>query len=409
MNHFIPPLNTYVLRDTTGASFLFGTDDATVAGAHSFMRLVTTTDSKPFKFDKRGRLYDSPLLEPLGRLGAYANLYTPDFLFEPLLNLFFQVYAEHRISQYEQLLPLEILPGGMRVLDVYTDFIETLRKVASEDGVRHRQANWESKYKGNLARLLKLEASCFEKCSRVAVVLMHFYLKKWLLEPQEIDAHHARIGAPSSTDARYNRQHIPQAPCGAVAFEEMQAARGRFFVNAKGRPSIFRSLLGRAWRIDFAPQAGYHLHALFLLDGYRAADHVLWGERVGQFWNEVNHYQGRYCNGNIGQSGYDPRSGIGLIDSGNFFRREFLRDKLLRPMAQLERAVVPPPFAGANLFGTSKVPRRKPVQPANQGTTENSVISKILIPQSNQQVTESRRKNAFGGGGGGLMTSGGVK
>ncbi|MDP3139566.1 MAG: hypothetical protein Q8N17_24945, partial [Burkholderiaceae bacterium] len=61
MHHFIPPLGSYMLEDTSGQTTMFSLPNADISAAHQFMRLVLRTRQQPMEQDASRRWFRTAL------------------------------------------------------------------------------------------------------------------------------------------------------------------------------------------------------------------------------------------------------------------------------------------------------------------------------------------------------------
>jgi hypothetical protein len=357
---------------------LFGAQDDLIAGAHRFMQLVLKTRMEPIEFDRRLR----PVLTELGKhlksLSAYTQIYAPNRCFEPQLKLFLEVFRSHQVSKW---FGMSLEESTYRMAAI--DFVHDLRSRTRTEGVRRLQADWESKYLKKRRRVMKLERRCFGQCPSVHVVFMHLYLDQWRRRPEELDAHviaqhkEAFLAAQQfSAEEELVWKLTPQAE---VTFEEFQLARQRFFANAKGRTSAFKALLAHAWRTPFAPEAGFHMHGVFFFDAAKVEEAHTLVDRIGGFWRDVTDGSGGFLAGGVANKG--------VIDRNDWELRDRLKRDLLVPMTRVEHVTAPVPRA-ANVFGSSWLP--PPKIDTDQGSKRKKTISKIVLPERNQQVAPKR-------------------
>ncbi len=353
-----------------------------------FMKLVTSTDQRYAQtcVDRRGRTSKqvTKLGKHAGSLRFYAKLYSPGQSYHPALRFFLDHYRAHPICL------CEVDAAVPRSVEVFDDFVQGLRDEAARIGLKKKIRNWESKYKKNYQRLIYVEKTLFEMCSRLAVIRLDleydksrpdqkamdlFFLRHQAEQDQNLEAYlnGADLDAPSQTE-------------GLVSLEELQRDRDRLLANMKGKSTLFEHLITYAWRIECTPQAGYHLHLLLFFDGSQVRKHEHLAHEIGEYWSEVvTEGRGRFHNVNRAWRPEHPRYGIGLISWDDALKRENLRRYVLAYLSKSEQKVCVMPYRGWNAFGTSTLRQRPPTDRGRPriGTKSASVLDVQWVPKRN--------------------------
>jgi len=139
-----------------------------------------------------------------------------------------------------------------------------------------------------------------------------------------------------------------------VPFEVVQSDRQRMFANMKGKPSLFKHLVGYVWRIECTPQAGYHLHVALFFHGSWVDDSSNLAQRIGEYWRDsITPGRGRFQNVNRAWNKDSPHYGLGTINHFDVTKRANLSEKVLKYLCKDTQLVQVLPYAGCNLFGSS--------------------------------------------------------
>ena len=96
--------------------------------------------------------------------------------------------------------------------------------------------------------------------------------------------------------------------------------------NMRGKPSLFRHMIGYVCSIEFSSTGGHHLHVALIFDGSQVRQHEWLGDLIGQYWVEVTGGRGYFHNCNRGSYKYP---GTGLIDHHDVEKRGNLMRALM--------------------------------------------------------------------------------
>ncbi|BBB66549.1 hypothetical protein UNDYM_2296 [Undibacterium sp. YM2] len=210
--------------------------------------------------------------------------------------------------------------------------------------------------------LVKFEAELFQRFSRLMVVRLDFNYHKATFTPEEIDeimreqvCHKAQdlatffAGENTSTPSKIE---------GRVAFEEVQKDRKRFFTNVKGKPSLFKELVGYVWSIECGHVAGYHLHVMLFFNGAKVQKHQFLAQEIGQYWaDSITQGRGYFENCNLNEKKYGDDWAMGEVNYWDSAKREKLR-YTMQYFCKTNQLVQVIPYSGCRLFGCGFVHRQ---------------------------------------------------
>lgn len=345
---------------------VLSTDLDSIDGAMSFMRLVLDTDMTLFKPRKRpwGRPEFSELGRMLPRLRRFAALFASGNQFHPFLAFFFAEYRSHRIRRWTDCqLRVDASDDGVQVAKDFDDFIATLRARATEVRLRRRAANWESKLVKNDKRLRQIESQMFARYRRIIAVRVDCHRFSGVLTSEELDEF-LRNQSKRQSDFETALQTDAELPQGLahkvrVPFEVIQQDRVRLFANMKGKPSLFKHLVGYVWRIEFTPAAGYHLHLALFFDGHEVRKHKWLAQQICDYWRDgITRGEGYAHNCNRDWRESDPNCGLGMIDERDTRKRARLM-YLLGYLNKVRQQVLVMPYEGCNVFGAGLIKGRR--------------------------------------------------
>ncbi|MCL1618251.1 inovirus-type Gp2 protein [Ralstonia pseudosolanacearum] len=302
----------------------------------------------------------SPLGEHIERLHTYSRLYSSGYTFSPLISFFFEQYRKHPIKDWALVLN-RFDPDGSDS-GIFNDFVMTMRREAVATRLKKRIFDWDGKFEESSDRLVKLEAELFREYARLMVIRLDFNYHKAIFTDKEVEELCAEVverrecdlddylaGADIST---------PGTIEGRIALEEVQKDRKRFFANMKGKPSLFKHLVGYIWRIEYTRGAGYHMHVMLFLDGEHVEKHEYYAQEIGCYWRDmITQGRGYFENCNRKKSGYGNNWALGRIDHWDYAKRDRLR-KAMQYFCKTSQIVQVVPYPKCRLFQTVMIRRQ---------------------------------------------------
>jgi hypothetical protein len=359
-------IHFYTIKGTGDALYLLPTYLDGIHNAVSFMKQVIHEKKLFFTAYTTASGKQMTTISSLGRhfkhLHNYSQLFSKDYTYSPWLGFFFKEFRKHPIKDY-----LPSMYGHDHVgVDLFNDFVATMRKKARAINLKKRVDDWESKPKKNMKRLVEFEAALFRRTARVMAVRLDFNYHKAAFTPSEADRVIAEAALQKERDqADYlDGQDIstPRVVEGRIALEEVQKDRKRLFTNMKGKPSLFKYLVGYVWRIECGRAAGYHLHVLFFFDGSNVEKHEHIAQEIGYYWqNMITNGRSYFENCNRKKEKYGDAWALGEIDHWDAAKRGKL-NHALQYFCKTNQIVQVVPYAGCRLFGCGFVHRQRKVQ-----------------------------------------------
>lgn len=356
-------INLYSLKTADGKQYLLPTYLESIHSAMRFMKQVIYENELFYTLYQTANGKTKQTTSSLGKhfkyVHVYSRLYSQDYKYSPLLTFFFEEYRKHLIRDY--------FPPSygydQQGVELFNDFVASMRKNAVVRKLKKFVADWESKQKKNLKRLVAFQAALFAGTARVTALRLDMGYHKATFTLQEID----RIIAESVTQKECDQADYlagldisqPRVIEGRIALEEVQNDRNRFFANIKGKPSLFEHLLGYVWTIECGRVAGYHLHMMLFFDGSHVQKHEYIAQEIGKYWqNVITNGRGYFENCNLKKKKYGDSWALGVIDHWDTIKRE----KLVNAMSyfcKTNQLVQVVPYAGCRLFGCGFIHRHR--------------------------------------------------
>lgn len=303
----------------------------------------------------------SPLGEHIERLHNYSLLYSSGYTFSPLIAFFFEQYRKHAIKDYA--LALDKHDPDSFSSELFNDFVTTMRREAVVTKLKKKISDWNGKFKESRDRIAKFDAELFHEYSRLMVIRLDFDYHKATFTEEEVEKLYAEALERKERDmAEFLDGSDISAPGtieGRIALEEVQKDRKRFFANMKGKPSLFKHLVGYVWRIEYTRGAGYHMHVMLFFNGEFVDKHEYYAQEIGYYWRDViTEGRGYFENCNLKKSSYGDAWALGQIDHWDGAKRDRLR-KAMEYFCKTSQVVLVVPYPKCRLFQTVILRRQR--------------------------------------------------
>ncbi|MCV2370019.1 inovirus Gp2 family protein [Roseateles oligotrophus] len=402
VNKMMLPENTFLLQDDCGKKYILSTDLECLNSLIIFMRAVVygkdTYIKTAMKSNGKHAAKVSTLGHNLSRLGQYASIFTRDYVFHPIVAFFFAEYRAHEIQRCVDCGPNSHAGNGRTVTDVFDDFVTVMRSHSFETGLKKKISDWESKAKKNLKRVHQFEKQLFARYARLTVIRLDLEHLAATFSTKEIEAFLQETCMQKMNDKDWywdgGDLSTPKKADVRVSFEEVQRDRERLFANMKGKPSLFRHLVGYVWRIECTPKAGYHLHLALFFNGSQVEKHEWLAHQIGEYWaQEITQGRGRFHNCNMAWDSSSPHYGLGEVNHDDHAKRANLRERVLPYLAKAKQAVHALPYKGCNQFGCGFAHRDRS---KGRGRTRTKDVRVHEKPKGARVVARIRNRHSLG-------------
>lgn len=344
-----------------------------------FMQYVIETDQLPFElrlnFDGTAEVVEGKMATYADLLPAFEQLVFDGLALSPDLALFHRIYPTHAICQfrvaYEQLI-------GRDSAEILNDFVVTLRTEGKRSGVKRLMQSWQRNASENSKRLKVYINSLHDRYARLTVIRLDLRYRKaacrdivqakeWneILQGRNI---RERIAMTQEEAIDDYGGDLPRVDI-ITATEDWRHLKD----NMRGKPSLFRHLVGYACSVEFSSTGGHYLHAALIFDGSGVMQHEWLGELIGEYWVELTGGRGYYYNCNRRSS---KVPGTGLINHHDIEKRRDLmhalmclakKDQFVRVKASPKSKTFMTGHLPGPLFGRAGRPRTKGVNALPEG------------------------------------------
>lgn len=298
---------------------------------HEFVDRVRTCDAPAYRITSRRSARGEAHRTQLGSIPTGAFI-SPEFRqayeVSEQVRVFLEadedldIQREHPLS--EPLRASWTQPGTL-VADVANEFVQLIRKKAMRRNFRRRFAVRKFGVQENFQRGRTLIDALFRRRFRLNVVRIDF---------------------------SYKREHLP-------SLEQAKEDLDRLLNNRRNN-TIFHSVLGYVWHLEWAFKSGWHWHVMFFLDGSKTRHDTYVANQFCDYWKRyITGGRGRCHNCNADKNKY-KRLGIGMISHDDTEKREVLVNVVLRYLTKVDEIARPRVPKGTKTFGTSHIPEPHP-------------------------------------------------
>lgn len=375
-------INTAVSNQ--GERVRFGEGSETL---HLFIKLVNRIlhgSRLPYTVAVRGHIKRVVRSTMVGDLLRLSNTYqaeaADDLHLAPHLQLFLDVLSKHEFRHCCSGHPEDGAGGGRIVAEVANSFVVALRSEARRQKIRKKVSDWKKGAKDNQERLKPYLDSLFDRYARLAVIRIDLSYKRSLFDASE------EMVLSSAVNYAVQGVALPEGSEEAramgrchVDIREIMADRERLFENMRGKPSLFKYMVGHVCSIEWSRVGGYHMHLALFFDGSKVQKHEWLADEIGKYWVDViTDGRGLYFNCNREQY---PMYFIGMVDHRDAEKRLGLL-QCLEYLAKVDQFVQVKPSVKCKTFTTGHMPKpsgnggrprvRSADRPASPGGTDEA-------------------------------------
>lgn len=324
--------NMGIVYGLDGKAYRIGTSVKLLSLQIEFMRCVIETDELPYEIRRNANGTEDVVAGKMAKywdfLPAFGRLVFDGLALSPDLALFHRNYPVHGISQCRAV--FGTLCAGY-VADVFNDFVMELRAEGKRIGIKRLMQNWRRNADENAKRLTVYINALHDRYARLMVIRLDLMYRKAACHDlaqamqwdELVQGRNFRERAAMSLDEPLDDDgdDLPRVDIFTVT-EDWR----HFKDNMRGKPSLFRHMVGYVCSIEFSSTGGHHLHVALIFDGSHVKQHEWLGDLIGQYWVEVTGGRGYHHNCNRGSYKYP---GTGLIDHHDAEKRRNLMRALM--------------------------------------------------------------------------------
>lgn len=324
--------NMGIVYGLDGKAYRIGTSVKLLSLQIEFMKCVIETDELPYEIKRDANgivdVVAGKMAKYVEVFPAFERLIFDGLALSPDLALFHRVYPTHDISQRRAVF------GQLTdryVAEVSNNFVLTLRAEGMHIGIKRLMRNWQRNADENAKRLAVYINALHDRYARLMVVRLDLMYRQaacqdlaqamqWneLLQARNL---RERVAVSQGEPLDDYGDGLPRVDIFTVT-EDWR----HFKDNMRGKPSLFRHMIGYVCSIEFSGTGGHHLHVALIFDGSQVKQHEWLGDLIGQYWVDVTGGRGYYHNCNRRTYKYP---GTGLIDHHDAEKRGNLMRALM--------------------------------------------------------------------------------
>ncbi|VFR21458.1 hypothetical protein ANDO1_0730 [plant metagenome] len=316
-----------------GKNYQVGISVKQLSSLIRFMGVVNHTDDLPYEIKVHANgvveIRECEMASYMDLLPAFGRLLFEDLALSPDLALFHRIYHEHEIKRCQTLF-------GMKVADqdcvgICNDFVMVLRAEGQRIGIKRLIRNWQRNADENAKRLTIYMDALHDRYARLMVIRLELMYRQTACRDLEQatawgeklkESHFRAYAAMESGELPDDDgDDLPR-----VDIFTMTNDWRHFKDNMRGKPSLFRHMVGYVASIEFSSTGGHHMHVALIFDGSQVKQHEWLGDQIGQYWVEVTGGRGYFHNCNRGSYKYP---GTGLINHHDEMKRQNLMRTLM--------------------------------------------------------------------------------
>jgi hypothetical protein len=352
--------------DSKGRVHILGNPLEELESLADFMKDIIYGDEMPYTNFRNGNTVyfrETALGRKMGALSAWASMYDGDLAYSPEIQHFFDVYRSHSVRQCSN-----TDYRGLEFKKELNKFADDLRRKARREDIKEKTKNWRRNFVESKKRIESYVSTLCDHYAHLMVINLDFRNHKSTIK----DESDARISRSNLLNRQFEQREAFMSmnedvknqilePSYRVGFDEISNDWERLKTNMRGKPSLFRHLVGYISRFDFTSHGGYHLQLAVLFDGSKIDVDQRLGEQIGNYWTNIT--DGRGYSVRCDPAKYPPRE-VGMDNYSREEKRAFLLDALNYFIRNGELAKVKT-ATGTKLLRTGKLPkkisaRRKP-------------------------------------------------
>lgn len=238
------------------------------------------------------------------RLGDLVAMRSPHFVYEPHLEVFYQICQERKIIESdtfgEKFAEYSRMELGQGEVELRNQLLSDVQMALQSDWFRKALAGRRKAAKRTARAFNEIYRRAFAKRSRLLIV--------------RVDLEYALRG----NHKEFHPLHSPEVQDRFLP-EVFLSDRDRFINNLRDNqlPGRFaENLLEWGWKLECGRQRGWHLHAVFFFDASLVKSDWYMATMLGELWERLTEGRGAYFNVNQHQREYQRRF-IGEIHRGD--------------------------------------------------------------------------------------------
>lgn len=233
--------------------------------------------------------------------------------------------------------PIATLKARITELNKFIDAIRAeMKSPANQAAVKARLRKSQANFKS----CQKLIHGLFNKFSKINVLRLDFALKS--------DA--KLLSGSKFTDLNHEFHAVHN-------LEYLKSKIAQFLQN-KRHNHLLDQVVGYILKFEHGTQKGFHVHALFFLDGNKHQKDGYFAIELSKYWRKLTENQGCTYNCNLDKGKY-AEVAIGMIDYTDTKKRALLTEKCVRYLCKCDQFFIFKPLAQFRTMQLSRPPKAR--------------------------------------------------
>lgn len=221
--------------------------------------------------------------------------------------------------------------------DTIHQFLSTLHQKLNTAAIKAKLVNRQNNFKKTNNKCLRLIDDLFQRHSKLLIIRMDFAYNRDESQFQPVIHLDEDKILLAKNDLKLLKKHIKN------------------LLNNRRHNKQLSEILGYILRFEYGLDKGFHVHALFFLNGHKHREDITWGQLLSKYWKQITQQRGCTYICNMNKENY-RHCGIGLIHCKEHEKRDNLR-LIINYISKTDQFFWFSNLAAARSFQISQLPK----------------------------------------------------